>query len=145
MSTVSVTPSRPGGMTGTVVVATTVSSCRCRSRKFVPTMFQWACLPCRCSSIRSTSTFCRSSNKLVGAWNGRISSASRRLADSEVVMADSFEFACWRRLFGPGVVEDDVDEVVADERGVEVLEHIVVHRAEGAVRAVLHPIVERRQ
>src|SRR5262249_54822851 len=39
-------------------------------------------------------------------------------------------------LFGPGVVQDDLDEVVADECGVEVLENIVVHRAEGAVRAV---------
>ena len=45
-------------------------------------------------------------------------------------------------LFGPGVVQDDVDEVVPDERGVEVLEHVGVHGAEGAVRAVLHAVVE---
>jgi len=49
--------------------STMSSSCRCRSRKLVPTRFQCACLPCKCSSIRSTSTFCRFCTKLSGAWN----------------------------------------------------------------------------
>src|ERR1700756_3271822 len=175
MSTVSVTPSRPGGMAGTVVIAATVSerpsgtasrarmrsamvslasramstslsSCRCRSRKFVPTTFQCACLPCRCNSIKSTSTACRFSNSLAGASIVLISLAFRRLPDTAVVMAGSFsQLVACGRLFRPGVVEDDVDEVVADECGVEVLEHIGVHRAEGAVRAVLHTVVEGRQ
>src|SRR3982074_3830987 len=48
-------------------------------------------------------------------------------------------------LFGPGVVEDDVDEVLAGECRVEVREHVVVDGAEGALRAVLHSVVERGQ
>ena len=39
--------------------STISSSCRWRSRKLVPTMFQCACLPCTWSSIRSTRTACR--------------------------------------------------------------------------------------
>ena len=89
-STVSLVSISPCGYSGSVVVAATVSlrpsgrpwrarirsattslnsrassmissSCRCRSRKFLPTTFQCACLPCRCSSMRSTSTSCRAS------------------------------------------------------------------------------------
>src|ERR1700747_1395487 len=174
MSTVSVTPASPGGRAGTVVVATTVSerpsgtasrarmrsamvslasramsamlsSCRCTSRKLVPTTFQCACLPCRCNSIKSTSTVCRFSNRLAGASNVRTSLALRRLPDTADVIAGSFGLVACERLFRPGVVEDDVDEVVADECGVEVLEHIGVHRAEGAIGAVLHAVVEGRQ
>src|SRR5918997_2410531 len=50
--------------------STTSSSCRCRSRKFLPTTFQCACLPCRCRSIRSTCSCCRWSASRCEAWNG---------------------------------------------------------------------------
>src|SRR6201998_40190 len=59
--------------------STSSSSCRCRSRKLVPTRFQWACLPCKCSSIRSTSTRRRgavSSGDAVKPWT---SASARRL------------------------------------------------------------------
>jgi hypothetical protein len=40
-------------------------------------------------------------------------------------------------LLGPAVVEDDFDEIVTNERRVEVFEHIGIDVAEGAARAVL--------
>src|SRR5690349_4437641 len=49
------------------------------------------------------------------------------------------------RLLGPTVVEDGRDEVVPDEGRIEVGEHIGVHRAEGAARAVLHAVGKRLQ
>jgi hypothetical protein len=45
----------------------------------------------------------------------------------------------------PGAVEDDVDEVVADECGVVVLEYVGVQGAEGGAWAVLHAVSEGRE
>src|ERR1700751_1433215 len=45
----------------------------------------------------------------------------------------------------PAVAEDDVDEIVTDERIVEVLQHIGIDGPEGATRPVLHTIGERPQ
>src|ERR1700738_1434767 len=46
---------------------------------------------------------------------------------------------------GPGVVADNIDEIIADERWVEMLEYISVDGSERAVRAVCHRVVERPQ
>jgi hypothetical protein len=46
---------------------------------------------------------------------------------------------------GPAVVADDIDEIVADERCVEILEYVSVDVSESAVRAVLVAVVERSQ
>jgi hypothetical protein len=49
------------------------------------------------------------------------------------------------QLFGPAVVEDYLDEIVADERSVEVFEHVGVDVSEGAARLVLVAIGEGLQ
>jgi hypothetical protein len=46
---------------------------------------------------------------------------------------------------GPAVVADDIDEIVADERWVEILEYVSVDVSESAVRAVFVAVVERSQ
>jgi arginine/lysine/ornithine decarboxylase len=46
---------------------------------------------------------------------------------------------------GPAVVADDIDEIVADERWVEMLEYVSVDVSESAVRAVFVAVVERSQ
>ena len=46
---------------------------------------------------------------------------------------------------GPAVVRDDIDEIVADERWVEILEYVSVDVSERAVRAVFGAVVERSQ
>ena len=48
-------------------------------------------------------------------------------------------------LLGPAVIEDDLDEIVTDERVVEVFEHIGINVAERAVRTVLVAIGEGLQ
>ena len=48
---------------------------------------QWACLPCRCNSMRSTSTFCRLFSRLSGASNSHISLSDKRC---DVVMGRPF-------------------------------------------------------
>ena len=46
---------------------------------------------------------------------------------------------------GPAVVADDIDEIAADERWVEILEYVGVDVSESAVRAVFVAVVERAQ
>ena len=46
---------------------------------------------------------------------------------------------------GPAIVADDIDEIVADERWVEILEYVSVDVSESAVRAVFVAVVERSQ
>src|ERR1700742_238408 len=46
---------------------------------------------------------------------------------------------------GPAVVADDIDEIVPDERWVEILEYVSVDVSESAVRAVFVTVVERSQ
>jgi hypothetical protein len=46
---------------------------------------------------------------------------------------------------GPRVVADGIDEIVADERWVEILEYVSVDVSERAVRAVFVAVVERSQ
>src|SRR5246500_5969881 len=48
-------------------------------------------------------------------------------------------------LLRPAVAADDLDEVVTDERIVEVLQHIGIDGPECATRPVLHTIGERPQ
>jgi hypothetical protein len=48
-------------------------------------------------------------------------------------------------LLRPAAGEDDLDEVVTDERIVEVLQHIGIDGPEHATRPVLHTIGERTQ
>ena len=46
-------------------------------------------------------------------------------------------------LFGPAVVEDDLDEIITDERWVEVFKHVGVHVSEGAARPLLVAVGDR--
>jgi hypothetical protein len=46
---------------------------------------------------------------------------------------------------GPAVVPDDIDEIAADERWVEILEYVSVDVSESAVRAVFVAVAERSQ
>src|ERR1700709_1618416 len=47
--------------------------------------------------------------------------------------------------FGPVAVDNGCDEVVADERRVEVGQHVGVHRAESGTRSMLHTCREGLQ
>jgi hypothetical protein len=82
---------------------------------------------------------------LVQGINYRVQPVSgRRIGDADRVVhvhhgAHDTGVVEWWPLFGPSVSEDDVDKVVAHERWVEVLQHIRLHRAEGAVRPCLIP------